>query len=372
VLEPDERADLSAFPVDGRWHVYVDPAVLERVEVSELGFWLLHQVSHLLRSHGARFPERAVHELRDPGPGRTPAQRRWNSATDAEIDDDLTTDALQVPERAVTPAWLGLDPDETAETYWDRLAGGQHGGPAYDCGSGCDGAPRAWDCDRPGLGAAAAARCRRDTARRIREHVRNRGDVPRGWQRWADGILEATVDWRHELAARIRRGAAEVAGRVDFTYRRPSRRQSSVPDVVLPSLRQPLPRVAVVIDTSGSMSDGMLAQALGEVGGVLRSVGVARRDLRVICCDAQAYEARAVRELGRVELPGGGGTDMRRGIQAAADLRPAPNLIVVLTDGLTPWPSAPPPRTQVVVGLMDETGSTPSWADVVLVGEARR
>jgi predicted metal-dependent peptidase len=120
------------------------------------------------------------------------------------------------------------------------------------------------------------------------------------------------------------------------------------------------------------MSDGMLAQALGEVGGVLRSVGVARRDLRVICCDAQAYEAQAVRELGRVELPGGGGTDMRRGIQAAADLRPAPNLIVVLTDGLTPWPSAPPERTQVVVGLMDETGSTPSWADVVLVGEAKR
>jgi hypothetical protein len=64
---------------------------------------------------------------------------------------------------------------------------------------------------------------------------------------------------------------------------------------------------------------------------------------------------------------------MRRGIQAAAaDLRPAPNLIVVLTDGLTPWPSAPPPRTRVVVGLMDETGSTPSWADVVHVGDRSR
>jgi hypothetical protein len=74
-------------------------------------------VSHLLRSHVARFPGRGLHELRDPGSGRTPAQRRWNSATDAEIDDDLTTDALHVPERAVTPAWLGLDPDETAEAY---------------------------------------------------------------------------------------------------------------------------------------------------------------------------------------------------------------------------------------------------------------
>jgi predicted metal-dependent peptidase len=375
LLEPHERVDLSAFPVDGRWHVYIDPAVLERVEVPEVGFWLLHQAGHLLRSHAVRFPERKLHERRDPGSGRTPAQRRWNAATDAEIDDDLSTDALQMPERAITPASLGLEADQTAETYWDELDDADQDADrplAYDCGSGCDGQPREWDCGWPGLSAAAIRRCKRDTARRIRDHVRKRGDVPLGWQRWADEILDPTVDWRRELAAQIRRGAAEVAGRVDFTYRRPSRRQTSVPDVVLPSLRQPLPRVAVVIDTSGSMSDGMLAQALGEVGGVLRSVGVARRDLRVICCDAQAYEAQAVRELGRVELPGGGGTDMRRGIQAAADLRPAPNLIVVLTDGLTPWPSAPPERTQIVVGLMDETGSTPSWADVVLVGEAKR
>jgi predicted metal-dependent peptidase len=372
VLEPGEHVDLSAFPADDRWHVYIDPAVLEIVEVPELGFWLLHQVSHLLRSHAARFPEKTIHDSRDPGSARTPSQRRWNSAGDAEIDDDLTTEALQMPERAVTPGALGLPDDETAETYWDHLVGLEVDRLAYDCGSGCDGQPRPWDCGWPGLTAVAIRRCRRHTARRIRDHVRNRGDVPLGWQRWADEILEASVDWRHELAAQIRRGAAEVAGRVDFTYRRPSRRQAAVADVVLPSLRQPLPRVAVVIDTSGSMSDGMLAQALGEVGGVLRSVGVARRDLRVVCCDAQAYEAQAVRELGRVELPGGGGTDMRRGIQAAADLRPAPNLIVVLTDGLTPWPSAPPPRTQVVVGLMDETGSTPSWADVVRVGDRSR
>ena len=93
-----------------------------------------------------------------------------------------------------------------------------------------------------------------------------------------------------------------------------------------------------MIDTSGSMSDGMLGQALGEVGGVLRSLGVGRRDLRSCCCDAEAYEAQSVRELGRVELPGGGGTDMGRGVEAAAALRPQPQLIVVLTDGFTPWP----------------------------------
>jgi predicted metal-dependent peptidase len=104
--------------------------------------------------------------------------------------------------------------------------------------------------------------------------------------------------------------------------------------------------VAVVVDTSGSMSDPMLGQALGEIGGVLPGIGIARRDLRVVCCDAQAYEAQTVRDLGRVTLAGGGGTDMGRGVEAAAALRPKPDLILVLTDGFTPLPSAPPPRTR--------------------------
>ena len=45
-----------------------------------------------------------------------------------------------------------------------------------------------------------------------------------------------------------------------------------------------------------------------------------------------------------VELLGGGGTDMGAGLAKAAELRPRPDLIIVLTDGYTPWPSAPPPR----------------------------
>ena len=74
----------------------------------------------------------------------------------------------------------------------------------------------------------------------------------------------------------------------------------------MPSLRQPLPQVALVIDTSGSMSDTMLGQALGEVAGVLRSLGVARRNLRVIACDARAYRAQQVRDLGAIRLGGRG------------------------------------------------------------------
>jgi predicted metal-dependent peptidase len=375
----DEPVDLRAFPADRQWHVYVDADVLGAAAVGELGFWLLHQVSHLLREHAARYPGKPSPAGSGAGPlgPRTKDSRRWNVAGDAEINDDLHTARLELPDRAIHPETLGLTAGWTAEQYWDALATGTELDlgresaidASCDCGSGCDGQARGWDCEKPGLSAVDARMVARSTARRIREHTQQRGDTPAGWQRWADDMLEPSVNWRRQLAAHVRRGAADVAGRVDFTYRRPSRRASALPDVVLPSLRQPLPQVALVIDTSGSMSDAMLGQALGEVAGVLRSLGVARRNLRVIACDARAYRAQQVRDLGAIRLEGGGGTDMGAGLDAAAALRPRPDLIIVLTDGFTPWRSAPPAGIRVVVGLMDRGGRTPDWAQTVLVGD---
>ncbi|MBO0887014.1 MAG: hypothetical protein J2O38_06415 [Acidimicrobiales bacterium] len=413
VEETEGSADLSAFPVDRDWHVYLDPAVLETTDVPTLGFWLVHQVSHLLRHHADRYPL-ADRESARPGSARPdPGQRRWNQAGDAEIDDDLAAGDIAVAAGAVTPAAIGCPEGWVAEQYWDALGGdpqvpradsasdldegeagqegssgqeqggggqededpgheGDRGRRGADCGSGCDGRGRPWDCGRPGPGQIERKLMAREVAQRIREHSRQRGTVPAGWQRWADEVLEPSVSWQRVLAAAVRRGIAEVAGRVDFTYRRPSRRASAVPDVVLPSLRQPLPHVAMVLDTSGSMSDSMLGQALSEVSGVLRALGVGRRQLKVLCCDAQAYEVQKVRNLGDVALVGGGGTDMGAGLGAAVALKPRPDLVIVLTDGFTPWPAAPPVGVRVIVGLMDPAGRVPPWADSVGIGAAFR
>jgi predicted metal-dependent peptidase len=282
-----------------------------------------------------------------------------------------------MPERAVTPSSIGMPDAQIAEQYWDAaLAEGRDVVDQPDCGTGCDGQPRDWNCGYAGLSETSQKLLGRDVARRIREHSRNRGTVPAGWQRWSDDVLEPVVNWRTVLRSAIRRAVADVAGRVDFNYRRPSRRAAALPQVILPSLRQPLPRVAVVIDTSGSMSDDMLAQVLGEVSGLLTSLGVARDRLHVVCCDATAYEAQRVLSANDVRLLGGGGTDMGAGLAAAAELRPRPDLVIVLTDGHTPWPHRPPGKAKVVVGLMDPAGTVPDWAasvtiDPNAVGSAR-
>jgi predicted metal-dependent peptidase len=365
--------DLRGFPADQAWHVYIDRVVLADAQPPEIGFWLLHQVTHLLRQHAGRFPgPRDQPSGASPPAGQTAEQLRWNLAGDAEINDDLSAGELELPGEAVTPGRLFLPDGRTAEEYWDALGGpdpvpGCDAAPGPDCGTGCDGEPRAWNCGHPGLTEIGRRLLGQDVARRIREHQRRRGDVPAGWERWAQDVLTPAVNWRRQLAAAVRRGVADVAGRVDFTYRRPSRRAAALPDVVLPSLRQPLPQVAMVLDTSGSMSDGMLAQALGEVGGVLRSLGLGRRNLRVICCDAQAYGHQRVLDAREVRLLGGGGTDMAVGLAAAADLRPRPDLVIVLTDGHTPWPGRAPDGVRVIVGLMDQAGHAPDWATTVLV-----
>jgi predicted metal-dependent peptidase len=117
------------------------------------------------------------------------------------------------------------------------------------------------------------------------------------------------------------------------------------------------------------MSDGMLAQALAEISGVLRSLGVGGRRLKVVCCDSQAYQAQTVLNPVDLKLLGGGGTDMGAGLAAAAGLKPRPDLIIVITDGFTPWPAAAPQGIRVVIGLMDPAGQTPDWGTVVTVGE---
>ena len=67
-----------------------------------------------------------------------------------------------------------------------------------------------------------------------------------------------------------------------------------------------------------------------------------------------------------VRLAGGGGTDMRVGIRAAHQQRPRPDVIVVFTDGHTPWPDAPPPGSAMIAALLGrdrrDLPPTPAWA----------
>ena len=345
---------LGTFAVDRAWRLYVDPAVLGTWTVPQVAAVLVHEVWHLLRDHAGR-GERV---------GVTGRERAWNTACDAEINDDLLAAGLPLPGSPPTPARLRLPDGLLAEQYYAELPPGRTW--TADCGSGADGAVRPWEDDAvPGLSPVQADLVRAATAREVADAARV-GTVPGGWERWADSVLRPKVDWRQVLAASVRGGLGWVSGTIDHTRSRPSRRGASTPGVLLSALRRPVPSVAVVVDTSGSVDDALLGQALAEVDGTLQAGGVRREAVTVLAVDTAAGPAQRVRAASQVRLTGGGGTDMRAGIDAAAALRPRPQLVVVLTDGRTPWPEAPPARVRVVVALLERNEvMPPAWATVV-------
>ncbi|GII77466.1 hypothetical protein Sru01_24480 [Sphaerisporangium rufum] len=375
-LHPVESRSVPTMAVDRHWRCYVSPAFVAGTPVEELASVWVHEVSHLLRDHHGR-SDRIARRRGLTGPGD---RLRMNIAADLEINDDTYGDGLAWPEGAVQPKTLGLPEGELMEDYLGFGLGPYTQALAWlDCGSGADGLDREWD-----LGPAGANGLddhEREAVRfRVAQGINARpGNAPNGWRRWAEEAFHPPQPWRELLGAAIRSAASGPGVGEDYTYGRPSRRSAGLPGVVLPSLRRRPPRVGVVIDTSGSVSDAELGSALLEVAAILRSVG-GRRDLvSVVSCDAAARVAGPLCRAEGLTLVGGGGTDLRAGIAAALRARPRPDAVVVLTDGQTPWPRERP-AARMVVGLFARPrrvregdpeyvpDTPPGWARVVDIG----
>lgn len=97
----------------------------------------------------------------------------------------------------------------------------------------------------------------------------------------------------------------------------------------------------MIVDTSGSVDDSLRALAWTEVHGRLGSLGIRRDLLTVYAVDTGIYRLTGPPRR-QVTLQSGGGTDMADAITTALAARPAPDLLIVITDGYTPWPVRPP------------------------------
>jgi predicted metal-dependent peptidase len=370
-----ESRRVPTMAVDRHWRCYVSPAFVDRTPLAELaGVWV-HEVSHLLRDHHGRSDRFAAkHGLTGPG-----ERLRMNIAADCEINDDVFGDGLVRPEGAVEPGLLRLREGQLMEDYLRqfRLGPCTAGYAWLDCGSGADGLERDWDLGADG--AHGLSEQERDAVRfRVAQGINGSpGSAPKGWQRWAQEAFHPPQPWRELLGAAVRSAMSGVGD--DYTYGRPARRSAGLPGVVLPSLRRRPPRVCVIVDTSGSVSDAELGSALLEVTAIVRAVGGRRELVSVLSCDAAAHVTHQLCRAEGIPLVGGGGTDLRTGFAQALRGSPRPDVLVALTDGQTPWPEARPPG-RTVVGLFPRPrpsgehdpgyapDTPPAWARVVTVG----
>jgi predicted metal-dependent peptidase len=166
----------------------------------------------------------------------------------------------------------------------------------------------------------------------------SRGFLPAGLIEEIKALSHPPMPWDVELAQWFDHHFPPVEKR--RTYARPSRRQSSTPDIARPSYQKSEPddsrTFGVVLDTSGSMDRQLLAKALGAIASYCNSREV--QYVRVVFCDAAAYDQGYMSAddiAGRVKVKGRGGTVLQPGINLLEKAKDFPDSgpILVITDG---------------------------------------
>lgn len=374
--------------VDKWGRMYYDPAFVDSIGMDELCFVVLHEVSHLAMGHHRRL--RAIL-------GREPdgaEAKLWNIAADLCINVILRDAGCTLVKGCVLPAMFGLEENLSTERYYELLRdkikfvelpayGDGAGNPAPGRGLGgsaADGVTKPWESPGPGepggdgpdVPAAISEFHQTLLSRQAAEDAikaKQRGNIPAGLERWASAIIRPKVDPRKELLALVRHGLTQAAGMRDFTYSRPARRRPAT-NVVLPAMRTTVPRVTIIVDTSGSMSERDLGIGLGLIGSVIRALPD-QGGVRVLAGDTRVAAARTVFRPEQVQLAGGGGTDMAHICREAMTERLKPQLVVILTDGFTPWPE---PLGVPVVACLTPSGADstapPAWIKAVQLEEA--
>lgn len=376
---------------------------------------LLHACSHMLAQHAMLAEATGVNKEE---------RRDWNVAADAAINDDLRdAGCATIREFGIMPADLGMPDYKDPTEYMSHLRRvrsqrpadefcAQCGGDEFDpeiplgsecawcgeeltpfsgCGSGSGGvsgyfeldieddmdgtAPAATDLEMLGI--------RIRTVVAIEEHMRTKGhgSVPGGYTELIKIIMKPTgTPWERLLRSTVRRALNRRAGAFDVDPARVNRRRfndqlvdaatgASLGRIIVPGTYENVPRVFFVRDTSGSMSAKELQAVSNEVINLSQKMGVRGEDLLLLDLDTEVADVRHYKTFADLaEVHGRGGTDMCEAIQWAERNRESPTVMVIATDGGTPWPSEKP-KFPVVVALTGNGNPdlVPSWAKVIIV-----
>lgn len=166
----------------------------------------------------------------------------------------------------------------------------------------------------------------------------SRGYLPAGLIEEIRALAHPPIPWDVELARWFEDHFTPIEK--TRSYARPSRRQSSTPDIPRPNwvISQAAldgRTFGVVLDTSGSMERSLLATALGAIASysAARDVPAAR----VVFCDVAAHDAGYMKPediAGTVKVKGRGGTILQPGIDLLRNKEDFPKdaPILIITD----------------------------------------
>ena len=355
--------------VDKYWNCYYDPNEIATWDITQGAFVLIHEAWHCWANHAGRGKawygdKKELHGV-------------FNVGADISLNPGVKELGLEppygkdekgnyrccFPENFKSKDGKVFPPNLTAEEYSELLMDSDHVQKVEVGfgGSAGDGELREWE----GAGEQAGLEqvIREVIARKVAEDIsKHQGNVPGSLKAQAQAMLAPpVVRWQDELAAQARCAVEYVRGHKDYTYMRPKKRSG----VIFPGPRSPLPTIALVLDSSGSMCDkNTQGRLLGETQHVLRAYGKATD---VYVGDTEIAWSKKVSNVNQVEWVGCGGTDMASIINNVVR-RKRYDIIVLITDGYTPWPA---PLRSKLIAVITPGGqaSAPGWVKQIKMKE---
>lgn len=222
----------------------------------------------------------------------------------------------------------------------EKGAGSQAPGHSQGCGSGKCGSiagntPQPWETGPKKTGAEIET-VRREIAKEMVKHAKSHGigTIPAGMLRTCEEILNPKTPWYKLLQDAVSGYEGVRRGRHTETWNRIKIRYSTAGKYYTPGRIDVIPVVVGILDTSGSMDKKDLGIGVAEIRNMLKTTG---RPIPFITCDTKATLGElTINPAKKLELRGGGGTDMSAAFEMALRLKPAPTTIVLLTDGEIP------------------------------------
>lgn len=185
------------------------------------------------------------------------------------------------------------------------------------------------------------------------------GSVPDFVKRSLKNIREPIVDWRKIL----QRYMNSLAKR-EYKWDRPNRRHLAMGNY-MPSIRgKELDRIALAIDTSGSITTKQLEQFAGDIKGIYAKY--TPEEMRIIQFNTeitQDIKVKNTRDVDRMDFVGNGGTDVASTLREFKEDKS--KCLIVITDGFFHIDHSMHPRKDVIWLIYDNDQCTMPFGRVV-------
>lgn len=318
----DENCPTMA--VDARGTIYLGPQFVEGLSVNQLIWGLAHECMHYMLLHPARKGQRK--------------HMPWNWACDGVINDVL--DDAKVGERIPkTVDVQGARNMKAEDLYQDHPdnggsgggSGGQGGQPDFDDLKDAD---KLTDAEISEI----AAQVKVDMVQ-ARNAAKAQGKLPAGIARMVDDIVNVPTPW-HTILERYMTGFVKS----EQSWSRPNKRTLPARIYLPSSGKAPsMGTVVIGVDTSGSIGGPELAEFQGHLNAILDQCSPEK--VVVVYCDARvgSHEEFTLDQLPAkfTKVTGGGGTDLTKIFDWVDEQGVEPDVVVVLTDGYTPFGGEP-------------------------------